>query len=562
LAVKSKTAKSAKSTKATKSSTKKTLAKVKVTKTKQSGWKWGALLTLSLAMFVVVASTTILNLSIGQVSSSLGTTVASVQGTIAMYALVMAAFILPGARLGEIWGKKKVLSVGLILLAAGAITASYATNLLILVLGWSVIQGIGAALILPQAYGLLRSTYSNREQALSYGVIGGVIISSIAFGPVIGGLVTENWEWLTIFQATAALAALVLVMNFALIKGDSVVKNAKLDMNSVWLSATGMVLVVLGAVLSTKYGFIAPRQPLVLGEVEVAPFGLSIVVFMIGFGLLFSYLTWLRAKAGEAAKLPTLFKPSLFKNVELRSSLAVLVVQGLVLTGSLFVVALFMQSTLDLSSVDAAIGLLPLSASVLVVSFLALVLTRKVQTRGIVALGFLMIALGLVLIDVVVQAEVTATDLIPGLIVMGIGVGLIASQIHKLLLSSADKDSDVAGLTGTAQQLGVALGTAVVGTFVVIGLTFGFSNALEDQGVYDAQSRELLSTTVETDFNNLNDDELDALLSSVPLEVVEQIEGIKLEAEFNAIKTALGLLAVVAVIGFLVSLKLPAKKLA
>jgi len=503
-----------------------------------------------------------MNASLVEVIDTLDTNVSGVQGAIALYALVMAAFILPGGKLGDIWGKKNTFLAGLVLFAVGVLTASYATNLFMIVFGWSIIAGLGAALMIPQIYSMIQSTYDGRNRALAYGIIGGVIASGIAFGPIIGGFVTESMDWLWVFRISAIVATLVLALSFTL-KSEKITTKIKLETSSVWLNATGMALVVLGALMSTKYGLIEPRAPLILGDIEIAPFGLSIAIFMVVVGLLFVYLTWLRSKAREAAKLPALFKPSLFKNKQLTTGLVVLTLQSVVQMGTIFGMSIFMLSAMNLGPVDTGVGLLPMSISILIVSFAAPGLGRKLYPKHIIGVGFLMMAAGLLLIDTVIQAGITTLDMIPGFIMFGVGVGLLVSQVQNLIFSAVDKkdSSETAGLNGSAQQFGNALGTAVFGTFIVIGLTFGFGNVLEEKGLYDAQSQELLSTTVQKDANNLNDDALNELLASVPQEVVTQIEDIKTEAEFNAMKTALGLMAGVAIIGYLVSLKIPAKKL-
>jgi hypothetical protein len=168
------------------------------------------------------------------------------------------------------------------------------------------------------------------------------------------------------------------------------------------------------------------------------------------------------------------------------------------------------------------------------------------------------------LIDTVIQEGVTKADMIPGLAVIGLGLGLAVSQLQNLVISATDsKDaSDVAGLSGSVSFFGNALGTAVIGTILVVGLSFGFANALADEGVYNAQDQELLSSTVQTDFNNLNTAALDELLAQVPEEVSSEIIDARNASNFDSMKTTLGSLAAVSLIGFLVTRRLTAKKLA
>jgi MFS family permease len=574
LAVKAKGAKSTKTTKATKpaaSKTKKVTKEVTAkstskttSKSSSNGFKWGALLTLSLATFVVLVSTTILSLSIGQFVAELKTTISGVQGAAAMYAAVLAAFVLPATKLGNNIGRKKAFAAGAVIFTLGALTASYATNLTVLVLGWSVMQAIGAALMVPQMQSLIANAYSGRARTTAYGVLAAVGASAIAFGPYIGALVIDSMDWQWIFRGLALASALVFVLSYSLKASEEKLVKEKIDTGSVWLNASGKVLIVLGAVLSTKYGFITPRQPVVLEDVSLAPFGLSISITLVALGAILLLIGWSRTKKNEAAKTPALFKASLLKNKQLSHGLAALGLQAVVLVGAIFSIALFLQSTLGLKSVDAGSAMLPLSAAILFASFAGINLGRKFSPKNIVGIGFLMSAAGLLLIDTVIQEGVTKADMIPGLAVIGLGLGLAVSQLQNLVISATDsKDaSDVAGLSGSVSFFGNALGTAVIGTILVVGLSFGFANALADEGVYNAQDQELLSSTVQTDFNNLNTAALDELLAQVPEEVSSEIIDARNASNFDSMKTTLGSLAAVSLIGFLVTRRLTAKKLA
>ena len=532
-------------------------------KKKEKGFKkWGPLAVLCLAMFIVVIDTTIMNVSIGAIVEDIGTTVQGVQGAIALYALVMAALILPGGKLGDIWGKKRTFLIGLVIFTIGTLTASYAPNLAVLIIGWSILEGIGGALMIPQIQGLIRVGYEGKDRAKAYGILGGIIASGAAFGPIVGGWITENWGWFWSFRIEAVIAVIVFALSFV-IADEKIKKKIKMDITSVFQNAFGMVLIILGLLMSTTYGLIHPRKPFMWGDVEVAPFGISIVTYMILAGLLLIYLTYRRAQTLEKAKKPLLYKASLLKNVQLTSGLATLVFQSLIQMGIFFGMSVFLQQALNLNSIETGVALLPMSLSILVVSFLAPGLGKKFFPKHIIGVGFLMMAFGILLMDVVIQRGMTQTELIPGFLVFGIGIGLLVSQVQNLVLSSSGKSdsAELSGLNGTAQQFGNSLGTAMIGTFVIIGLIFGFSNAIDQEGIYDPQSRELLATTIQKDAEKYSDQELEALLATVPLEVREQIEDFKINAEFNSIKSALGMMAVVAVIGYLVSLKIPKKKL-
>lgn len=550
-----KSTKSSKATKTTKSVSKKVTTKKApaTTKATVSSSNWSTLLTVSLAVFLAAVTATILTTSTGSVLSAVKSTSSGVQGAIAMYAVTTAAFLILGAKLGAMWGRKNTFLFGVVLFAAGAVTASYASNLSMLVLGLSVIQGLGSALIIPQASAIVSA--SAKDQPMSHGLLGAAVVSGLVTGPVAGALITDSMEWFWAPRFVVVGAILVLILGFML-KGDAG-KKEKIDLGPVWLSAMGMVLVAVGCLMSLKYGLIHPRQALVMGDVEFTPFGFSFTIFSIGLGLAALYGTVLKNKFNEAKKLPTLFKPSVLASKKVKYGLLAVAAQTAVVTGLVIGLGLFVQVSMNLDLKDTAIAFAPLAASVVVVSLLTAVIGTKIAPKQIVGTGFLMSVLGLVLLDTIIQPELKSSQMIPGLIVFGVGAGLLVSQAQNFVASLVDKKDtgDASNLGNLAQQAGIALGAVVFGAFVLTGLTHGFGNSLVNQDLYDEQSQELLSGTVETDVRNMNDNELNTLLSSVPPEVTKQINDIKVEAEFNTIKTALGLMALTSLVGFVATVK-------
>src|SRR4029079_11409338 len=152
--------------------------------------KWLPLIILAAAQFVMVLDSSVMNVSISQIVADLDTTVTGVQGSITAYTLVMAAFMLVGAKLGDIWGRDKAFAIGLAVYGVGSLTTALSPNLTVLLLGWSLVEGLGAVLVIPAIAALIAANYEGKDRALAYGIVGGIAAAAIAAGPLIGGVVT------------------------------------------------------------------------------------------------------------------------------------------------------------------------------------------------------------------------------------------------------------------------------------------------------------------------------------------------------------------------------------
>ena len=157
--------------------------------------RWLPLVILASAQFVMVLDSSVMNVSISQIVEDLDTTVQGVQGAITAYTLVMAAFMLVGAKLGDIWGRDRAFAIGLAVYGLGSLTTALSPNLTVLLFGWSLVEGLGAVLVIPAIAALIAANYEGKERALAYGIIGGVTGAAVAVGPLIGGWVTTTFSW-------------------------------------------------------------------------------------------------------------------------------------------------------------------------------------------------------------------------------------------------------------------------------------------------------------------------------------------------------------------------------
>src|SRR5262245_28436370 len=244
------------------------------------------------AQFVMVLDSSVMNVSISQIVEDLDTTIQGVQLAITAYTLVMAALMLAGAKLGDILGRDRTFALGLGIYGLGSLTTALSPSLGVLLLGWSLVEGIGAALVLPAIVSLIAGTYSGKERALAFGIVGGVAGAAIAAGPLIGGWVTTEYSWRYVFAGETVIVAVILILRRRLRKTPAVEHPPELDVVGVALSALGLGLVVFGILKSSTWGLIEPRGALTIGGTAITPFGFSMVPFVIlaGLGVLAGFI--------------------------------------------------------------------------------------------------------------------------------------------------------------------------------------------------------------------------------------------------------------------------------
>ena len=219
-------------------------------KTKRASW--GVIAVLGAAQFIMILDSTVMNVSISTVVADLHTTILGLQTAITVYTLVMASFMLLGGKLASRLGAKRAFAIGLLIYGAGSLTTSLAPNLAVLLLGWSVVEGLGAVLVIPSVVALTAATYTGKQRALAFGILGGVAGASAAAGPLIGGWVTAAYSWRWVF-AGETVVVLVLMLFMGLVPATKGLR-AKLDVPGAVLSAAGLGLAVFGVLRSSQWG--------------------------------------------------------------------------------------------------------------------------------------------------------------------------------------------------------------------------------------------------------------------------------------------------------------------
>lgn len=501
--------------------------------------RWKPLLVLGTAVFVMVLDTSVMNVSISQLVEDFDTEVTAIQATITLYSLVMAAFMVTGARLGDMWGRRRTFTIGLIVYATGSAITALAPTLLVLNLGWSIIEGLGAALVLPALAALVAGNYAGRDRAVAYGVIGGLSGAGIAVGPLLGGWVTTYLTWRLVFAGEVVIVLGILSV-IRWIRDAEQTERPRLDVVGAVLSALGLALVVLGVLQSTTWGWLQPRSS------PVAPFGFALTPFVIAAGLVVLALFRLWERRREARAQDPLVNFGLFRIPTLRSGLSMLLAQNLILLGVFFAVPLYLQVVQGLDAFRTGLRLLPVSISMFLASMSGPLLARLAGPRRVVQAGILVLFVGTIWLLSTIDPELNDASFALAMTLLGLGIGMLASQLGNVVQSSvgeADR-SEVGGLQYTAQNLGSSLGTAFVGSILIGGLIAAFSSQISgDSRISDAVEQQI-NVRLAAGASFVPSDQVSAALADagVPPDEAAAVVDAYSTAQLKGLKT--GLLAV------------------
>ncbi len=450
------------------------------------------LVALAGAQFVMVLDQSVMNVSISQLVIDFNTTVTTIQAVITLYCLVMAMLMLTGGKIGDIIGRRRAFGIGLVIYACGSGLTAVSQTVWQLTLGWSILEGIGAALVLPAMAALIAGNFEGKERKGAYAIIGGVAGAGIAIGPIVGGWATTELSWRIVFVGEVILVLGILAMSRFV--GDALRTGSKpkLDVVGSILAATGLGTVVLGILQSSTWGLIAPKDS------PVTPFGLSLTPFVIALGgiLLWAFVVWQRRR--EAIGSDPLVHLDLMKIATLRAGLVGLFSQNLILMGIFFTIPLYLQLVLGLDALQTGIKMLPTSIAMFVAAAVGSRLATRFSVRGVTRAGLATTALACLLLLATIKPDLGELGFAAAMGILGVGMGLIASQLGLVVQSSVDASGrgEAGGLQYTGQQLGSSLGVALIGALVLAGLTVSFLSTVEGDVRVSAEVAAQVSTAV------------------------------------------------------------------
>jgi MFS family permease len=541
------------------------------------------LLPLALAQLINAYDTTAMNVAVSKVVASLDTTVTGVQGALTIYSLVMAACMLTGSKLGDIWGRKRTLALGVGLYGIGAVITAFSLNLEMMIAGWSLLEGIGSALMIPAIFGMVAVFFPpGKDRIKGYAVVGSAAAAGAALGPVLMGVwaTLGDWTWRLSFISEAVVVVVVLFMMARMGKEPRPVKKPTLDVVGSILSALGLVFVVIGFLSASTYGWITTRIDVTIGDTVVIPAGgISPVIPLVltGIVVLALFVLWQRHKS-RAGKEP-LIELSLFKNRAAAVGLPTILVLSFMQAGLLFVAPVFLQMSLGLSPLLCGLTIMPLTIFLIAFSQLSSKLARKYSAKSLVMFGMALVPLGTVLVWLLLEDKPRALQMIPGFIVVGVGIGLANAPLLNMVQSTApvEEQSEISGLNRAFSNLGGSLGVAIAGAVlmsVLISTSWGLVNASpvitqnvtpqQLQGFkldLDKDAKTMSNTQARAFFGKqAAEEEKKGMQTQVAQKLETEMVSVNQQARNKALLSALLVVGILGILGFLLTFFLPRVK--
>src|SRR5580704_10128689 len=429
------------------------------------------ILPLALAQFIASYAATNMNVAISSIATDLHTTVAGVQTAITLFTLTMAALMIPGSKLTDIWGRKRCFILGLIVYGVGGLIAALSFGLGQLIVGYSLLEGIGSALMIPPIYILVTVAFPDiKSRARYFGVVSGAGGLGAAAGPLIGGVVTSAISWRASFGLQVIVVAWIILLARKIADPGAEGPRPRFDLTGAVLSAAGLFFVVLGLLQSRTYGFGKSRQDFTIGSTVVIPKGsISPVWIYVAIGALFLLWFFLHTRSWENRGRDVLLPLRLFRNKTSNLGLGTQTIQWLILQGSFFVVSVYLQEVWKYDAIKTGLILTPGTIGILVASAGADRFARRHPQRWLIIAGFLVTAVGMILLLTLVRAHSGVWTWIPGLFLFGAGVGtMLTSSVNVVQSSFPEADQgEISGLSRSVSNLGSSLGTALVGSVLV-----------------------------------------------------------------------------------------------
>ncbi|MFB0838640.1 MFS transporter [Arthrobacter sp. E44] len=508
---------------------------------------------LASGQFLMTLDSSVMNVSMAAVASDVHTTITGIQTAITLYTLVMASLMLSGGKIGTIIGRRRAFGIGLAIYGAGSLTTALAPSLGVLLLGWSLFEGIGAALIMPAIVSLVASNFPPDRRSAAYGLLAAAGATAVAAGPLIGGSVTTFASWRYVF---AGEVVLVLVILLVLRRVEDVPPaRARLDLAGSALSIVGLGMVVYGVLRSGDWGWVQPKTsgPTVLG--------LSPVVWLLIGGLLVLYVFVRRASHLAAVGGDSLISPELFQNQRLIGGLTVFFAQFLVQAGVFFAVPLFLSVVLELSALETGIRIFPLSVALVLAAAGIPKLRPQASPQRVVRMGLMLMIVGILILTAGLDPGANAGIVAVPMLLMGLGLGAMASQLGAVTVSAVpdSQSAEVGGLQNTATNLGASLGTALIGSVLIATLGSSFITGIRDNPAVPQPVKEQTSVQLADGVPFISDTQLQNGLDDAKVDrgTADAIMSVNASSRLEALRAALALTALLAIGALFITGRLP-----
>jgi EmrB/QacA subfamily drug resistance transporter len=509
---------------------------------KAAGGTGIVLLTLASGQFLMTLDSSVMNVSIATVAEDVGTTVSGIQAAITLYTLVMATMMIPGGKVGTMIGRRKAFSIGCVIYGTGSLVTALAPNVTVLYIGWSLLEGLGAALIMPAIVALVANNFPPEGRPRAYGLVASAGAIAVAAGPLIGGFMTTYFSWRYVFAGEVVVVFIILALSRRM-KDAPAAGRTQFDLFGAVLSASGLGLAVYGVLRSGAWGWVSPKPD--------APtlFGISAVTWLIlgGLAVLRLFAAWENHVTARGRE--PLVDLSMLKNLQLRGGLTMFFFQFLVQAGMFFVIPLYLSVVLGLSAFETGVRLLPLSIALLLAAAGIPKVWPKASPRLIVQTGLVLLSAGLIVLIAALDVGTGAEIVTVPLFLAGLGIGALASQLGAVTVSSMPDElsGDVGGLQNTMTNLGASLGTALAGSVLIAALTATFLAGIQQNPAVSDRIASQAQVQLVSGAPFVSDAQLQTALDEahVPPATADAIVDENEKARIRALRSSLLVLAVI-----------------
>ena len=524
---------------------------------KASAAAGAVLVTLCAGQFLMILDSSVMNVSMATVAKDIDTTITGIQTAITLYTLVMASLMITGGKVGQILGRKRAFAIGCVIYGSGSFITAISPSLPVLLIGWSGLEGIGAALILPAIVALVASNFARDERPRSYGLVASAGAIAVAVGPIVGGLFTTYLSWRWVFAGEVLIVLVLLVLARRMAEGERET-GVKLDLVGTVLSALGLALIVFAILRSGTWGFVKPKP----GAPEWI--GLSPTIWMLlgGGVVIWLFVQWENRQLARGRE--PLVDPAILRIPVLRGGLTSFFFQFFLQGGMFFAVPLFLSVALGLSAIDTGVRLLPLSITLILAAAGIPKLFPHASPRRVVRIGFIALFAGLVVLVALLDAGAGAEITTWPMLLAGLGVGALASQLGSVTVSSVpdEQSGEVGGLQNTITNLGMSIGTALTGAIIIAALTTSFLNGVQNNPDVPNRVKSQASTQLAGGAPFISDAQLKSALADahVPPKTADAIVEENATARIDGLRTALAVLAIFALIALFFSGRIPTEQ--
>jgi EmrB/QacA subfamily drug resistance transporter len=524
------------------------------TQAQRAGGATLVLLTLASGQFLMTLDSSVMNVSIATVAEDVGTTVTGIQGAITAYTLVMASLMIVGAKIGAMIGRKRAFALGCVIYGCGSFTTSISQSLPVLLFGWSFLEGVGAALIMPAIVALVAGNFPPARRPAAYGMVAAAGAVAVAIGPLIGGFCTTyfSWRWVFAGEVVVVLGILLLTRTIA---DAPVEERPRLDLVGAVLSALGLGLFVFGVLRSAEWGWITPK-PDGPSWANLSP---TIWLMLAGLFVIWVFFRW-QARLEEQGREP-LIRPEMLRNRQLSGGLLMFFFQFLIQAGVFFVVPLFLSVCLGLSALATGVRLLPLSLTLLIAALGIPRLFPDVSPRLIVRLGLFSLLLGTLVLLGGLDADAGPETVFVPMLLVGLGIGALASQLGAVTVSAVpdDQSPEVGGIQNTATNLGASLGTALAGSLLFATLTSAFMTNIEQSDAIPSRVKSEAQVELAGGVPFISDADLEQALDEAGARSSTTDAAIAAyqDARLVGLRSALAILALMALLALFLAQRIP-----